>query len=565
MILHEWQMTARKWLWQPERAHRLLASLKNLAKDLTLTQVAFALVLVPTLLYLYDETTHHVLVIDSINLPPDLSKNGFTSAVMVNQVGAAIRHIEATTQSQMKKDNVRLPQEAVATPSIEVPGTKLGINDLVAILRSVFRFYPQRITGDIVFPQSQTPLAQPALIPSREKYACDSAPSLAQVPVAVATVYATSPRGGGTSSVRFVVPRDDMDGLAQCTAEVVLLQVNPYILAVYKRQQGKEETALHILDQLLQQPSLEDGLKTAAYILQGDILADQKSYAKAEASFQKAIEIDRARRRWYNHPSPPHAADAYNSWGNMLEDRKDYTGAIEKYQMAIQLDPTDAMVYDDWGVAIDDQNQNRDPAQDKAAIDKFQMAIKLNPKDATAYLNWAEVIDEQNPNQEGAPYRAAKQYQAAIDKLQTSITLDPGGAPVHKVLGDIYRHGQEYEQADAEYQKAAELDPQYSTAFRSWGDLFLVQQRYPEAIERYQKSMQLDPAYKTYSNWGAALKGWDELNHAALASNQAKLKHDPKDSAARKALAEARDQQEKLLEARKQFDQLTIPDQTQEP
>jgi len=559
MIPLNLQRTARRLLWPPGRAQRLFGSLKNVWKNLSLTQLAFAAVFFPTLFYLYDETTHHVLIIDSINLPQDTSKNGFTSAVMVNQVGDALGRIEAVTQTQMNKDSVRLPQEAVSPPSIEVPSTKFGINDLVAILRSVFRIYPQRITGDVILSQTL-----PAPIPILNTYRCDNVSSLAGGPFAVATVYATSARRSRSSSVRFVVPIDDMDGLVQCTAEVVLMQVNPYILAVYKKQQGNGQASLQIIDEMLQEPSLDDGVRIAAYILQGKLLSDQKDDAKAEASFQKAIEIDRARRRWYNHPSPPHAADAYNSWGNMLEDRKEYNKAIEKYEMAVGLDPSDAMVYDDWGVAIDDQNQDHDAKKLEAAIEKFQTAVKLDPKSAGAYLNWAIVIDEQNTNKEGEQYRAAKEYQAAIEKFQTSIKLDPKDAHAHKNLGDVYHKGEDYADADAEYRKATELDPKYSLAFKNWGDMFLAQRNYPEAIDKYRKAMQLDPKYKVYNNWGNALEEWEKSDRDAIASNQKKINHDAKNADARKGLAEAHDQLKKLLEARKQFDEVQAPSQDEE-
>jgi tetratricopeptide (TPR) repeat protein len=562
MILHKLQTTARKLLWQPGRVQRLFGSLKNIWKNLTLTRVAFAVVIVPTLFYLYDETTHHVLIIDSINLPQDTSKNGFTSAVMVNQVGDALRRMEAATRTQMNKDSVRLPQEAVSPPSIEVPGAKFGINDLVAILRSIFRIYPQRITGDVVFPQAQL-----APIPTLENYVCDNASSLAGGPVAIATVYATSARHLGTSSVRFVVPRDDLDGLVQCTAEVVLMEVNPYILALYKEQQGKYEASLRIIEKMLEEPALKDGVKIAAYILQGIVRSDQKNYTQAEDSFQKAIEIDQERRRWYSHPAPPHAADAYNNWGNMLEDRKQYNKAIEKYQMAIELDPKDAMAYENWGISIDDQNLDGDATKYQAAIEKLQTAIKLEPKSAFAYLNLAVIIAKQNSYQhnEVGQYRAAKEYQAAIKTFQKSIELDPRIAHAHKNLGDVYLTGQEYGQADTEFRKATELEPKYADAFSGWGTVFLAQQNYPEAIGKYRKAIELDPENEeAYNNWGAALEEWDKSDRDAIARNQEKLNHNRNDAAARTALAATHDQQTKRREAQKEFDKIPAPAPDQE-
>jgi tetratricopeptide (TPR) repeat protein len=546
-------MTARKWIWPPGRAQRLSDALKDSLKSLTLTRVTFAVFLLPTVLYLYDETTHHVLILDSINLPPDISKNGFTSAVMANQVGDAMRRIEAATRTQMKKDKVRLPQEAVTPPSIEVPGAKIGINDLVAVLRSVFRIYPQRINGDVVLAQ-----APPAAVPGLDTYHCDNGTPEAGGPVAIATVYATSAKRPGTSSVRFVVPRDDPDGLVQCTAEAVLLQVNPYVLALYKEQQRSYDASLRITERMLEDPSLSTSVKIAAYILRGIVFSDEKNDAQAEESFQRAIEIDRERWRWYNHPAPPHAADAYNNWGNMLEDREEYDKAIEKYKMAIQLDPKDATAFENWGIALDEQNPDGDAAKYHAALEKLETSIRLDPTSPLSYMNLAVVLDKQNNNQHAdvGPYRAAHEYQAAIESLQKSIALDPRNAHAHKNLGDVYLNGQEYWKADAEFRKATELNPKYADAFSGWGTVFLAQQNYAEAVSRYQKAIELDPNNDGYKNWKAALEEWDDVNRDAIARAQEKLKQNKKDGAAQKALAEAHDQQARWREAQKQFERI---------
>ena len=551
MIVFSLQRTARKLLWPPGSGQRISGALKKVLKSFTLTRVTFAVFLVPTILYLYDETTDHVLILDSINLPEEMSKEGFTSAVMAEQVSDAMRRMEAATRTQLKKDKVRLPQEAVSPPSIEIPGAKIGINDLVAVLRSVFRIYPQRITGDLVIEKTA-----PAQVVGEEMYVCDNVAPVAGGPVAIATVYASSAKGAGASSVRFIVPRDDLDGLVQCTAEAVLMQMNPYVLALYKEQRGNFDASLRITDRMLEDSSLSSSVKIAAYILRGIVFADEKNDALAEDSFRTAIEMDRERWHWYNHPAPPHAADAYDNWGNMLDDRKQFDKAIEKYQMAIQLDGKDATAYQNWGLAIDDQNLNGDGAKYRAAVEKLETAIRLDPKSALAFLNLSAVLDKQNQNQhsEAGPYRAAPEYQEAIEYLQKSIELDPENAHAHKNLGDVYLNGQEYWKADAEFRQATELNPKYADAFSGWGTVFLAQSKYPEAINKYKKAIEFDPDNDAVNNWKAALEEWGDASRDALARSEDKLNHTRQDSAAHSAVTEAREQQAKWQQAQKEFD-----------
>lgn len=511
---------------------RLFDSLKFLLKQLTVTRLAFVVFVLPALFYLYDEATHSVLIIDPINLPDGFSKNGFTSAVMANRIGDALRRMEESAQTQMKKDKLRSLQEEALTPDIEVPGVKVGVQEVVDITRGIFNIYPKHITGDLV-----TLPAPPAYLANVDTTICDDVSPKAGHPAAIVAVYATVKRSR-SAAVRVALPADDLDALVQCTAEIVLKQVNPYVLAVYKMQQGKDDLSLQIIEGILQDPSQDRSARIAAYIFKGNVLSHQKRYDEAEASFTQAIEIDRKRQHWYNHPKfapsflalpPPHTADVYNSWGNMFDDKGEYGNAIEQYRKAIQFDPKSAMAYNNWGFVIDEQNDDGNGQNSKRyddAIEKYKEATDVDPNFADAYINWGFVIDERNVT--GDP----TQFQAAIEKYKTAIQCDPKVPQAYNNWGEVLARWKKFPDAAAKYRKATELDPKYAEAYLNWGNALFDQQKYADAIEKYQQAIKLNPKYaEAYMNWGKVLYKQKKYPEAMEKRQQA-ITLDPKSAEA---------------------------------
>jgi tetratricopeptide (TPR) repeat protein len=476
---------------------RLLDSLKFVLKQCTVKRIALVVFVLPALFYLYDEATHSVLVIDPIKLPDGFGKDGFSSDVMSNRIGDAIRYMEESAQTKLKKEKLRSLQDEALTPDVEVPGVKDAVKQVVDITRGVFNIYPKHITSDLVVSQASAPLHK-----NLDTAICNDAKLADKQRAAIITVYASQKRDR-SPAVTVAVPADDLDGLAQCAAEIVLREVNPYVLAVYKSQQDHSDSSLQILEGIIQDPAQDSSALIAALIFKGNVLSQQKDYENAESNYAQAIEIDGERRRWYNNPKfapsflalpPPHAADVYNSWGNMFEDKGDYPKAIEYYQKAVKFDPANAMAYTNLGNVAEAKHEYA------KAIEEFEQAIRVDPRFAAAYVSWGNVIDERNVNSD------PEQYKAAIERYQAAIKSDPKVPESYKNWGDVLTKQAKFDDAIAKYRKATELNPKYPGAYLGWGKALYKQHEYPQASEKYQKAIELDPKYAdAYLNWGDVL------------------------------------------------------------
>jgi tetratricopeptide (TPR) repeat protein len=434
--------------------------MKKVVEQTTFGRLALAVFVLPLLFYLYGEVMHDAVVIDPFTVPKRFEETGLTSEVLANRVGDALRQIESATQTRMRKDNLRSLHDEGSMPDVEIPGTKFGVKTILDITRNVFGIYPKHISGDVIVPV--TNLAKAGLpLPNAQ---------------ATVTVYVTQGRTR-SQPISFMVASDDLGLLAQRTAEVVLRQINPYVLAAYHEHQHEYGTAVEIVESMTRNPSEDRRRKQAAFNLWGNVLADQKSYEEAVSKYQKAIELN------------PKDAYPYYNWGGMLADQKRYEEAAAKYQKAIELDPKFAMPYNGWGDVLSDQKRYEE------AVAKFQKAIELGPKYAAPYNNWGIMLREQ------------KRYEEAVAKFQKAIELDPKYALPYNNWGNVLREQKRYEEAVAKFQKAIELDPKYALPYNNWGSVLSDQKRYEEAAAKFQKAIELDPKYAApYNNLGIVLQ-----------------------------------------------------------
>jgi tetratricopeptide (TPR) repeat protein len=416
------------------------------------------------------------LIIDPLTVPKQFEEAGITSEVMANRVGAALTQIEIATQTRMKKDRLAFHGEEASVPDVEIPGTTVGLKTVVEIIRTVFGIYPERISGDIVVPVHASPSAVSSQARQQAKV----------------TIYLRVGRSRSVP-VSVVGSAADVEMLVQRTAEAVLGQVNPYVLAAYREEHHQYEDAIEIVKRMIQDSSVGRRYKESAYIVWGNALAGQKRYDDAVAKYQKAIELD---------PKDPLA---YNNWGIVLYGQKRYDDAVAKYQKAIELDPKDPRAYNYWGVVLNDQKRYDD------AVAKYQKAIELDPKDPRAYNDWGVVLYGQ------------KRYDDAVAKYQKAIELDPTYAFAYNNWGLVLNDQKRYDDAVAKYQKATELDPTYAVAYDNWGLMLYDQKRYDDAVAKYQKATELDPTFAVaYDNWGLALSEQGKYEEAIAKFNKAK-------------------------------------------
>jgi len=450
-------------------------------KQITPARVLIALIAVPILVYVWREATREVLIVDPFTVPKRFEEAGITPEVMANRIGDAMRQIEFDTQISLKKEALAGARDEETIPDVQIPGTKFGLKEVIDVTRGLFRIYPKRISGDIVFPVG----------PSQE-----TGPNAPKVQATV-TIYVSQGRSRG-SGIQMQCAGDDVAGMVQHTAELVLRQINPYLLAAYKDDHKEYDRAIEIVQAMSQDGSQDQLHRAAALALWGDILADQKNNAAAIGKFQQAAELD------------PKLALAYYNWGLVLFDEGRYDEAIAKFQKTIEFDPKDADAYLNWGSALNELKKYGEAAA------KFKKATEIEPKNANAYIYWGNALSSQG------------KYDEAIPEYRRTIEIDPKNAVAYGNWGLALAEQKRYDEAAAKFQKTIEFEPSAANAYNYWGNMLVALQRYDDAIDKYKKAIELDPKYADpYNNWGMLLGNQGKFDEAAVEFGKA-IEIDPK-------------------------------------
>jgi tetratricopeptide (TPR) repeat protein len=473
--LRVWQPRIRT-VWQSRRRSRPVALLKRIIKIVTFKRFLLALFVLPILFYVYREVTRDVLIIDPFTVPKRFEEAGITSEVMANRIGDTFRQIEQATRTMMRKDNLSFTEAEGSLPDIEIPGTKLGLKTVVDISRSICGIYPKHISGDIVLP---------ATVPVTGENSSEKN-------TATVTIYVAQGRNRGPA-ISVVMPQDDVGFIVRRTAETILGQVNPFLLATYRYDHQEYGQTGELVQQIIQNPSSDRLYKAAAYILWGYALDSEGKHEEAIAKFQTLIKLD------------PKGSRAYTGWGDALDSEGKHEEAIAKFQKSIELDPHDGLAYNNWGVVLYSEGKHEE------AIAKYQKSIEVDPEHALAYLNWGVVLADEGKRDE------------AIAKFQKSIEVEPNDAMVYTNWGVVLEGKGKHEEAIAKFQKSIEVDPEYAQAYFNWGVVLQREGKDEEAIAKYQKSIKLDPKYApAYISWGNVLDGEGKHKEAIAKFNEAK-------------------------------------------
>jgi tetratricopeptide (TPR) repeat protein len=498
----------RRPIWRPSKLSGLKSVVSEIVTKISFTRLAIAVFVLPLILYVYREVTRDALIIDPFSVPKRFEEAGLTAEVMANRIGDKLHQIEEITQSRRQKDNLVSFKNEGAINEVEIPGAKLDLKTVIDITRSVFGIYPRHVTGDIVILEGKSAdTGQPAAVPQQS----------------TVTIYVSRGRQR-SAAVNVTSNADDVALLVKGTAEAVLGQVNPIILASYQQEQGQYEAAVKTVEGVVKNESAVRSQKADAFFLWGLVLQLQGKYGEAIAKYEETLRLD------------PNFPNAYANWGSSLEAQNRYGDAIAKYRKATEIDPTYAIAYYDWGRALQVQNQNND------AIAKYRKAIEIDPKFAPAYGNWGTILQAQNKFGEaiakyqkateidpsfaeaysnwGSALLAQNKYDEAVAKCRKASELDPKLQQAFFNWGLALHAQDKYGEAAAEYQKATELDPKFADAYRYWGMALTSQKQFVDAVSKYQKVTELDPKLAVaYNGWGIALEN-QKMYRAAIAKFQ---------------------------------------------
>jgi hypothetical protein len=293
----------------------------NAIEEFSLWHSTLLFLVLLVVFYIARDIAHDVVIVDPISVPWDFESAGLTPAVMAQRVGDRLRQIESATTTSMRKDSLTAIQDETATPDVEIPGTKMGLKTMSAMIRNLLGIYRKHVGGDVVYSA-----AEPGDAPT-------SGPN-AESGLVTVTVYVTKGRERTASTCR-AVPASDIDALVQCAAEMALGQINPYVLARHRVDSGAYDEAISLVTTILEER--EDS-------------SENEQYKVAALSL----------------------------WGNALFAQGNFEGAIEKYRQAIVLDGKDGYSHTRWAAALAALKQ---PAE---AEEKYRIAMELDPKDLEA-------------------------------------------------------------------------------------------------------------------------------------------------------------------------------------
>lgn len=197
--------------------------------------------------------------------------------------------------------------------------------------------------------------------------------------------------------------------------------------------------------------------------------------------------------------------------GNTNFNAGRYEEAIVAYDEVLILDPTDAITFNNRGLAYQALQEY------ETAIADFESAIALNPKFVAAYYN------------RGVSYYDLSECEKAITDFDHVLSLDANSASAYYNRGDAYNRLGDYQRAISDYNHALSLDPNYVEAYAHRGDAYYMLKDYRKAIKDHDRAIELDPEYSwAYGSRGLAYQRLKEYRQA-IADYDRVIELDPED------------------------------------
>lgn len=345
--------------------------------------------------YLSINMRRDVVVVNVQSVPKSYEERGLYPVATSDRISAAIRDLELSTPTIMRKDEIALSFDDAELQNFEVPGTKIGLSSLTALVRSIMHRPVRHVYGQIILNDSEDEKTQ-ATVEVR--------------------LWITQ-RDGSSKAVSFHTPANNIDETVRTTATEILHQENPYILARHYALSGDREKASAIVAEILQDGSRSKDYIASTHNLSGTILSDEKHYDLASAEFSKAIALK------------PRFPEAYQNWANALERVNNYPAAEEKIREALKITPDSSSRHADLGLILEEQEKH------SQALAELTKALDLSPDNAAAYLFRGVVYEDEN------------QYSQSKDNYAKSVELAPENSFAHYALGNAFMKLDQYDDA----------------------------------------------------------------------------------------------------------------------
>jgi tetratricopeptide (TPR) repeat protein len=255
------------------------------------------------------------------------------------------------------------------------------------------------------------------------------------------------------------------------------------------QQHRLAEAKTAVLDELKQHPSSVDG-----YNLLGIIQSNQRDFAGAIATFQKALQLN------------PRSAKTHNNLGNAYAAQKQFDPAEKEFRSVLRVDPANSDANYNLGVLLMMKGSAAEAAPHFERVQPKTTAAQFNlirayfqshrPSDA---LRVANELSEQNKNDVqvhfslGLLLASERQYKAAQLELENADVLHPETFEILYNLGeDLLRQG-EYAKAEVILGRAIKLKPESPEALGLLAQAYTNQARPLDALDVLMRAHRLAP------------------------------------------------------------------------
>ena len=436
------------WRW----GFRFVRSHWPHAKWIATKEGIIAVVLLGILIALVSEVGRNVVVIDAFSVPKRIEEDGYSPAVIANQLADSIADLrEQAGRFAHDHPQFALSSEAML-PDVQVAETKVSLNGIVEYLRRILGKEHATVDGAISVPSQGTA--------PRAEWPDPAAHLLITVRV----------RKGGTLRryKHIEVPASDLAGGLLQAAHEILATLDPLVLAVSYHAKGNATEAAG----LAQRCSHDRNKRYAAkcYVMQGALLVDKgtpEDYQRAVAMFEAALRLDNA------------LPQAMIDQGVAYQRLNRFPAALTmfaKAERAIKDDPDLlAAVHVNRGLVFARQHDL------PKAIAAYEQATRVDPMHALAYNNWCDDLIVQARFSEARPI------------CQQAIDADPQFAMGYATFGELLAKEDQMTEAYAMFRRATDLDPRLIAAWLAWGEALTSHGRAQEAQGIYREGLQRNP------------------------------------------------------------------------
>jgi tetratricopeptide (TPR) repeat protein len=197
--------------------------------------------------------------------------------------------------------------------------------------------------------------------------------------------------------------------------------------------------------------------------------------------------------------------------------QKDYDKSLVLIQKTLSNKDKrdDSFAFDLWGNILARKKQYDN------AIEKYNTSISINPKNDSPYIGLGYVY-----------YQGYKNYDAAISSYQKVIKRDKTNYSAYNDLALVLADKGDTKEAIDNYQKAIAANPNYANAYYNLGLIFLGNKDFQQAIMQFKKIIELPYNAGNYFNAynGLCYSLSQESNYPEAISNcELAIKIKPKD------------------------------------